>query len=270
MAEIAQTIHELNAIDTLSCLDSPVHRIDPRAKVFTFLVFMACVISFGKYEVSAIIPYFLFPAVIIPLGHIPFRFLSRKILFLLPLAVLMGVFNPMYDRETLMTVAGFPVSGGMVSFTSILLRFVLTVLAALMLIAVTGFNGICAALERFGVPKVFSVQLMMLYRYIFVLTHEGLRMSSARDLRAVGSKGPGLKVFSSLIGHLLMRTWHRAQRIHTAMLSRGFHGEFHLRRPLGLGMKDIAFCAAWCCLFITLRLFNLPQAAGRLLLGVFA
>lgn len=267
MATIARSFSDLNYIDTLSSLDSPVHRIDARAKVITFTVFMICVISFGKYEISALLPYFFFPAIIIPLAHLPASYLTRKLVFLLPLAVLMGVFNPWYDRQILLYLGPVPVSGGVVSFASILIRFILTVTAALVLIAVTGFNAFCSALERFHVPKAFSVQLMMLYRYLFVLTAEGSRMSRARELRAVGGQGMGLRVYGSLLGHLLLRTWHRAQRIHMAMLSRGFTGDFPLRRPFRMRPADMAFMLAWCSLFIFLRLVNLPRAVGSLLLG---
>jgi len=267
MAEIARSLYDLNFIDTLSCQDSVVHRIDPRAKLVTFVVFMACVVSFDKYEVSGLIPFFFFPAVIIPVARIPARYLVRKMIFLLPFAVLIGIFNPLYDRHILFYLGTLPVSGGVVSFVSILTRFALTVLAALILIAVTGFNGICMALERFHVPKAFSVQLMMLYRYIFVLTSEGVQMARARELRAVGGQNLSVRVYGSLLGHLLLRTWHRAQRIHMAMLSRGFTGEFPLRRPLLIGPGDIAFTALWCSLFMGLRFVNLPLVMGRLIMG---
>jgi cobalt/nickel transport system permease protein len=267
MAQIARSFYDLNYIDTLSCLDSPVHRIDPRAKLVTFVVFVACVVSFNKYEISGLIPFFFFPAIIIPIARIPARYLVKKLLFLLPFAVLIGIFNPVYDRHILFSLGTLPVSGGVVSFVSILIRFTLSVLAALILIAVTGFNGICMALERFHVPRAFSVQLMMLYRYIFVLTSEAVSMARARELRAVGGQGIGIKVYGSLIGHLLMRTWNRAQRIHMAMLSRGFTGEFPLRRPLLMGPADIVFTSVWCLFFIGLRFVNLPQVLGKMIMG---
>jgi cobalt/nickel transport system permease protein len=264
---ITRTFNDLTYIDTLSSVDSPVHRVDARAKLITFSVFMICVVSFGKYEISALLPYFFFPAVIIPLARIPASFFTRKLVFLLPIAVFMGAFNPFFDRQTLLFLGPVPVSGGVVSFVSILLRFTLTVTAALVLIAVTGFNALCTALERFHVPRAFSMQLMMLYRYLFVLTSEGARMSRARELRAVGGQGLGIRVYGSLLGHLLLRTWHRAQRIHMAMLSRGFTGEFPLRRPFRMGPADIAFMLAWCSLFLFLSMVNLPRVIGNLLLG---
>jgi len=262
MARIERSFDELNFIDTLSVMNSPVHRIDPRAKLVTFSVFIVCVVSFGKHEVSALIPYVLFPAVIIPLAGIPARYLVKKMFFLLPFAVLIAAFNPLYDTRSLYSLGPLTVTSGMVSFASILTRFMLTVLGALTLIAVTGFNGICMALERFGVPKAFSVQLMMLYRYIFVLTSEASSMARARDMRSVGGKGMGMKVYGSLMGHLLMRTWYRAQRIHMAMLSRGFSGEFPLRRHMQMRPADMAFMLLWSSIFVGLRISNLPQVMG--------
>ena len=75
-------------------------------------------------------------------------------------------------------------------------------------------------------------------------------------------------MFGSLVGHLLLRTWDRAQRVHMAMLSRGFTGEFHIRRPLKFTAQDAAFTFGWCSLFLLFRLVDLPRLAGSLLTGV--
>jgi cobalt/nickel transport system permease protein len=267
MAEATRTFIDLNYLDQLSNGDSMVHRLDPRAKLLTVMVYIAMVVSFDRYEVSALLPFFFFPAVLIPIAGVPARYITRKYLFLLPFAVLIGIFNPIFDREPIMFLGPFAISGGLISFASIIIRFTLTVLAAFILIAVTGFGGVCLALERFKVPKVFCVQLMMLYRYIFVLSNEAVRMAKAREMRSVGKKGKGIRVFGSLIGHLLLRTWDRAQRVHMAMLSRGFNGEFYIRKPLALKAPDIAFVLFWCPLFILFRYFDPASAIGRVLLG---
>lgn len=268
MAEIARAFNDLSYLDIISTRNSAVHRLDPRAKLLTVTVFIVSVVSFGRYEISALLPFFFFPAVMMPMAGIPARFLARKCLFLLPFAVLIGIFNPVFDRQPMFFIGPLAVSGGLVSFASIIIRFILTVLAAFILIAVTGFNGVCLALERFKVPKVFCVQLMMLYRYIFVLSNEAARMSRARDLRSSGKRGTGMGAYGSLIGSLLLRTWDRAQRVHMAMLSRGFSGEFSVGRPLALKFPDLVFTLFWCPLFVLFRLFDLPDLAGRLLMGI--
>ena len=268
MADIARSFSDLNFLDYLSTGDSPLHRLDPRAKLLTVMAFIIAVVSFPRYEISSLLPFFFFPAVMIPLAGIPARYLFRKYIVLLPFAILIGISNPFFDREIMLFIGPLPVTGGMVSFLSILIRFTLTVLAAFILIAVTGFNGVCLALERFRVPQVFCIQLMMLYRYIFVLSSEALRMARARELRSLGKKGQGPRSYTSLIGHLLLRTWERARRIHMAMLSRGFQGDFYVRRPLSLKEHDVTFCLVWILLFILFRFVNLPVLAGIILTGV--
>jgi cobalt/nickel transport system permease protein len=268
MAGIAGTLTDLNYLDFLSTGDTFAHRLDPRAKLLTVLVFIVAVVSFDRYRISGLLPYFFFPAVMIPLAGIPARYILRKCLVLLPFAVLIGLFNPLFDRQPMVCLGPVVLSGGLVSFISILIRFSLTVLAAFILIAMTGFTGVCLALERFRVPRVFCVQLMLLYRYIFVLAGEASRMARAREMRSSGSRGKGIRVFGSLVGHLLLRTWDRAQRVHMGMLSRGFTGEFHIRRPLELKKADMAFTLAWCSAFILFRFVDLPLMAGALFTGV--
>ncbi|HRS55554.1 MAG TPA: cobalt ECF transporter T component CbiQ [Desulfomonilia bacterium] len=270
MADIARSFNDLNFLDHLSTGNSFLHRLDPRVKLLTVMGFIFTVVSFPRYEISSLLPFFFFPAVMIPLANIPVRYLMRKYLFLLPFAVLIGIFNPIFDREPFAFIGPLAVSGGMISFLSILIRFTLTILAAFILVAVTGFNGICLALKRFKVPEVFCVQLMMLYRYIFVLSSEAVKMARARELRSFGRKGQGIKPYVSLIGHLLLRTWDRARRVHTAMLSRGFHGKFYMRRPLALKASDVIFCLAWLFLFIVFRLYDIPAVIGEILTGAVA
>jgi cobalt/nickel transport system permease protein len=65
-----------------------------------------------------------------------------------------------------------------------------------------------------------------------------------------------------LVGHLLLRTWQRAERIHMAMLARGFTGEFHAYRQSGFGAPEIRFVLIWSSLFIFLRLQNTSQLLG--------
>ena len=87
-----------NYLDYLSRMDSPVHRLDPRAKAADRPGFHRAVVSFGKYEISALLPFFFFPVVMIALAGLPGRLSLRKILLLLPFALLIGIFNPLFDR----------------------------------------------------------------------------------------------------------------------------------------------------------------------------
>lgn len=255
-------------LDLIATRETAVHRLDPRAKVLATLVYVVAVVSYGRYEVSALIPFIIFPAVMVSLGGLPVGFLVRKVLVVLPFALLVGLANPLIDRAPLVELGPVVLSAGWVSFASIVLRSILTVGAALVLVAVTGFTGVCMALERLGMPRVFAVQLLFLYRYIFVLTDEAARTARARELRSFGRRGMGLRPFAALVGNLFLRTWDRAERVYRAMLSRGFRGEFHVRRSHRFGPAELLFTAGWSAVFILFRLVNVPLLLGNLVTGV--
>lgn len=266
MPRIDSALFDIGTLDSLADRDSVIHRLDPRAKVVTTLVFVIVVVSFGRYEISALLPFALFPLTLILLADLPAGYLLKKLLLAAPFAVGIGLFNPWFDRQALLQFGSLEISGGWVSFASILLRFSLSVLAALVLIATTGFTGICSALERLGAPRVFSLQLLFLYRYLFVLIDEAKRMTLARSLRSFGGRGLGLKILGPLLGHLLLRTLDRAQRLYRAMLCRGFDGEIRRRQPARVGGPELVFTLGCSAAFIALRLYNVPQRLGQLLL----
>ncbi len=268
MATIESALLNLGYLETLSHQQTPLNRLDPRTKLLTTLVFIVAVVSFGKYEVTGLLPFAIYPVALIAVGNLPPGYLVRKILLAAPFAFFIGIFNPLLDRAVLVHLGPVGLSGGWVSFASILIRFVLTVAAALVLIAGTGLNALGLALEKLGAPNGFVVQLLFLYRYIFVLTDEALRLMRARALRSFQGRGLGFKVFSHMIGQLLLRTLARAQRIHLAMRSRGFDGRIRLVRPLRLHLRDVVFFVGWSTLFLLMRWYNLPHQLGHLLAGL--
>jgi cobalt/nickel transport system permease protein len=268
MPAIDGSFLDFKQLDLLAMRQTPVHRLDPRAKVLTTIIFILCVVSFGRYEISAMLPFLIYPAVLMAVGDLPGGYILRKILIVIPFALIIGIFNPVFDRQVIMQLGPLDIWGGWVSCASILIRAILTASVAIILVAVTGFPAICEALEKLGMPKVFAVQLLFLYRYIFVLTDESVRTARARQLRTFGKRGFGIRQFGSMVGHLLLRTWDRAERIHMAMLARGFCGEFHTTRAQSrFGRDEIVFMAGWMTLFIFLRIYNAPQLLGSLFTG---
>lgn len=265
MAKIESALLEIGTLDDLARGQSPLHRLDPRAKVLTTMAFLFTVVSFGKHDVAALLPLTLYPVALAALGGIPGGVIFRRLLLASPFALCVAAFNPLLDRQILLHLGPLAISGGWLSFASIMLRFCLTVAAALTLIAVTGMNRTCEALERIGLPKVFAVQLAMLHRYIFVLVEEGARMARARGLRAFEGRGLGLASYAPLAGQLLLRAMDRAQRVHAAMLCRGFDGRFRSGAGASFGVKETMFVVGWAAFFILVRLYDLPALLGALL-----
>lgn len=267
MASLDSALLDIGELDLFARRQTPVHRIDPRAKVLVTLAYLVTVISFGKYEVSRLLPLLLYPVAIIVIGQLPVPYLAGKLLLASPFALLVGIFNPLFDRAAMMQIGALEVSGGWISFASILLRFALTLAAALILVATTGFHSVCMALTRLGVPRVFVTQLMLLYRYIFVLADEAARMMQAWSLRSVSGRAMSPKVFSALIGQLLLRALDRAHRLHAAMLSRGFDGSFRTVSTLNFTHRDAIYIMLWTAFFVFVRCYNLPRILGEAAMG---
>jgi cobalt/nickel transport system permease protein len=107
-----------------------------------------------------------------------------------------------------------------------------------------------------------------MYRYLFVLSDEVLRLRRAREARSAvlpGRKGGGsllwrAKVAGSMAGQLFLRSLERSDRIYSAMLARGYKGQLLTLNPHVMKRVDwTVFAAALLLLFVV-------QAAGRLMI----
>lgn len=264
--EIAGWIH-VGRMDDLARLDSPVHRLDARAKAIATLAFVVAVVSFPRHAVSALVPFLLFPVLMTSAGHIPARELFKKILVAAPFALVIGMFNPFLDREPMLAAGPVVITGGWLSFASIMLRFLLTVWAALALVACTGMFRLAAGLEQLGLPRVFAVQLLFLHRYLFVVADEAVRMTRGVTLRAGKRNALRLRTYGSLLGHLLLRSMDRAERVHRAMVARGFDGEVRTLRRSSFRAADVCFVCGCLACFLAGRIWNLAAGIGTLFTG---
>ncbi len=252
-------------MDELGRMDTPVHRLDARALIVATAGFLLTVMSFPRYEISALVPLCLYPAVLMARAGLPARYLLRKVAMAAPFAIVLGMFNPLMDRQSMLQLGHLTLSGGWISFCSILLRFALTVMAALILVSCTGIHRLCAGLEQLGLPRVLTVQVLFLYRYFFVIGDEAIRMTRSVAMRSGGAPPLPWRLFGTLAGHLLLRAMDRAQRIYRAMLSRGFDGVVRVLRPTIFDWQEACFVIGWAAFFVVARTWNLAELAGRLL-----
>ena len=258
---------DLRQLDELAANDTGIHRLNPCIKIATTAIFLIVVASFSKYDVINLLPLFLYPIALMNWASLPFAVIAKRIMLALPFVFFIGIFNPLLDHTPALQIGSILLSNGWVSFFTIILRFVLAVTAALILVATTGMDAICSALLKMHIPRVFVVQLMFMYRYLYVLLDELSRILLAYSLRSVHTKGLHYHVWGSMLGQLLFRTIDRAQRIYQAMLCRGFTGEIRLLRYNKLTKKDFAYFFGWATFFLTARIYNIPQWLGTLLIG---
>lgn len=253
----------LGHLDVLSYGNSVIHRLDPRVKVAITFAFIITVVSFPKYAVTGLLPFFLFPVMLMVLAEIPFSLVLKKVLLVSPFAVFIGIFNPVFDTQPLVSWNGITVTSGWVSFASIMAKFFLTISAALILIATTSFPGVCFALGRLGLPRMFVSQLLFLYRYLFVLMEETMRVLRAHELRSFNRGRPDVRIFIRLVAILFLRTIERAERIFQAMLARGFSGEIRPSRTYAATRADVLFAGTVTIFLFLFRTVNIPRMLGE-------
>ena len=270
MQRLQSHLDHFRRLDDLAQADSCIHRLHPAIKIITTLVFLVTIASYAKYEVTGLLPLVLYPVALISLGRLPITYFAERLLFLVPFVVLVAIANPFLDQTVLLHWGGVGVSGGWISFVSILLRFMLAVTAVLALVATTGIHDICSVLMRAGVPQILVMQILLLYRYLSLLLEEAYRIEQAYLLRSGGSgRGVALNAWGSLAGGLLIRTFARAQKIYEAMLCRGFAGELRFLRPTKLTVGSALYLAGWSVFIISVRMFNFPFYLETVFRGVF-
>lgn len=254
-------------IDRLGYGDSPVHRVDARAKLVATFAFVLCVASFPKYELSGLAPFVAFPIALLVFGRVPPRPVLRLLLAAGPFALLVGIWNPLLDRAPRAALLGVTLSGGTLSFASIVLRFALCAGTVLLLVATTPVPALLRALGQLGLPRPFVTQVLLLYRYLFLLVDEGRRLSDARLLREPHRRLPRIPVAKRMLGSLLWRTWERGERLFLSMKVRGFDGRFPALAPARFRLRDALFAGAVVGACVAARWLPLAEWVGRAFLG---
>jgi len=266
VSALPEAWRDFAALDTRLAPSGPTVRLDPRALLLVTLAFILTVVSFDRYAVAGLLPLLVFPVLMAAWADVDLRWVLRKVLLVAPFAVMVGLFNPWFDQRVLFELAGLPITGGWVSLLAIALRVILTVAAAVVLVASVGLPRLCHSMEQLRVPRPLTTQLLLLQRYAGVLGDEAARMRQAHALRAGPKQRLTLPVYASLVGHLLLRATARAQRIHQAMLARGFNGRLPIALTPPWRWQDSAFVLGCGAAFLLCRFAEPVPLLGQLLL----
>ena len=266
MNKIGQAISEIQTLQSVAEEDCFINRLHPLGKLILTVFYVAVTVSFPKYALSNLMAMALYPAAVFTVTDLSFKDALRRLRIVLPIVMLFGVLNPVFDRATLLVIGGVKISGGVVSMLSLMLKGIFTVLAGYILIATTTIEKICRALRILHVPKAFVTVILLIFRYVTLLLSEARRITQAYSLRAPGQKGVQYKVWGPLLGQLLLRSMDRANDVYDSMQLRGFDGEFKTGKAAGVRPADIVWPAAWMAVILLLRLFPVVEWIGGLFL----
>ncbi len=252
-------------LDRYSDRDSVIHRLDPRGKLVVTLAFIVAVVLTPFSSWLAYGLYFAVIAVLIALSRLPVSHFLKRSLVIIPFVLLMAVFIPFFKEGE---VAGsynlwlWQVSvthSGLQVLWNIMAKAWLSILSLILLTSTASFTGILKGLEQLRMPKVIVMIMSFMYRYIFLLTDEVLRMKQARDSRNFGG---GRKLWQigtvgNMIGTLFIRSYERGERVYASMVARGFDGHSRTLERLCFSRRDALFIAVLGTALISIGLFNL-------------
>jgi len=199
----------------------PLHRLDARVKLIAAVAFVAAIVATPVGAWRALGALGLILAFLVGLSGVAIRELFRRwvVFFVLVgfVAVMVAPAHPARVSYGLGVIAA-----------TILIKNSLALFTIVVLASVTPFPRLLGALRKLGVPPVLVMTLQFMDRYRHVLMDETVRMARARRARTFDRRRAlSWTLLSGLIGILFLRTFERAERVHGAMIARGWTGALH-------------------------------------------
>ncbi|HUF39236.1 MAG TPA: cobalt ECF transporter T component CbiQ [Anaerolineales bacterium] len=258
-----------DAFDSYLPGSSPVHRRDPRVKIVCCLLFILSAVLLPDGAWTGFGLAWLIVLAIALWGGIAPSVLLRRSLVAAPFALtaLTLPFTLPGDPVAHWSLGRFALTisdAGILRFSGIVIRSWLAVQAAVILTTTTQFPDIVHGLRHLRVPDLITGILAFMYRYLFVLADEALRLLRARDARSAAAPGrtAGLPlrrragVAGGMVGQLFLRSLDRSDRVHRAMQARGYAGELLTMNPHVMARAD------WFALAAAGAVVLLPHILG--------
>ncbi|MDD5399506.1 MAG: cobalt ECF transporter T component CbiQ [Dehalococcoidia bacterium] len=244
-------------VDEYSGLDSFVHRLDPRTKLLCSLAFILAVVLTPEGIWRAFALYLLIMLVLILLSRLPIGYVLKRSLVIFPFVIMVVVFVPFFKQGEVAVSYDIGVwhiavtYEGLEVMVNVIVKSWLCILCLIVLSSSTKFEELLHGMYRLKVPQVFVQITSFMYRYMFVLADQAMRMQMARDSRNFGVNRRNIfKTMGNMIGMLFIRSYERAERIYAAMLSRGYNGDIVVVNQLRFRLPDAYFALSICLLLV--------------------
>ncbi len=264
-------------VDRYRAGDSLIHRLDPRVKLVAAMAFVttSSLLPDGAWWAFGL-ALAMTVAVSVGAGLGVGYALLRSFLALPFLAAATTVaFATPGEAVFALQVGPWPLivtATGILRLASILARALLCVQAVILLAATTPFHDLVHALHHLRLPPLLVATLAFLYRYLFLLADEALRLMRARDARSARApstlRDPSpawqARVAGQMAGQLFVRSLDRADRVHRAMLARGYQGHVLSLHPHTMRRADwLAAMVVACCIVLLQVVAWWGRLAGR-------
>lgn len=204
---------------------SPIHRARPQLKLLTLLGFMLVVVATPREWFPVFAVYVVLLLAVIHVSRVPVRYLAQRMVIETPF-VIFAILVPFVAVGPRVEFLGVSVSSaGLLAAWGLLIKGTLGVAASLTLAATTEPVEILHGLQRLRMPDLIVQIMGFMIRYLDVVTGELGRMLVAMRSRGCDPKSPRhWPALARSLGALFIRSYERGERVHLAMLSRGYTG----------------------------------------------
>ena len=230
-------------LDRWSQSDSPLHRIEARAKILTLLVFLVVLATTPANAALILITDAALLLAAALLARLPLLAILLRSLVVLPFSVTFALMS---------WLAGEPMRA-----LGLLEKSYLAAFAALLVAATTPMSSLLGGLAKLGAPRLLVFVAQFLYRYLFVISEQAQHMRLAAACRQGNESARrtfGFRGATGALAVLFARSYGRAEGIYRAMLARGFSGRFSILHHTRFGVRDAAFLTGVALFLILARL----------------
>jgi cobalt/nickel transport system permease protein len=213
---------------------SPLHRLDARIKIICAVAAVFCIVLLSHWELALL--FFATCIGLVLFSKASLKVYLKRLLFPLLIIVFVAITLPFTYGTTVIAVVPslmLPIYNEGILFAILIFTRCLAAVAVLnLLILVTPITTVMDSLAWFHVPSAVIDTMMLMFRYITVLSEESTRMYRAQESRCGHSRSVSylkkLANYGSIAGALLMRAFDRAIKVGDAMASRGYTGTYTL------------------------------------------
>jgi cobalt/nickel transport system permease protein len=209
---------------------SPIHRAPAHVKLLSLVGFMLLVVATPREWYPVFAGYLAIVLGVIALSGVPFTYIARRMVIETPF-VLFALLVPFVATGPQIQFLGLTVSQpGLVAAWGLLAKGTLGVMASLTMAATTEPVDVLRGLERLRMPEEIVQIMGFMIRYLDVITSELTRMTTAMRSRGCDPRSPRhWPVLARSLGALFIRSYERGERVHLAMVSRGYTGTMPTR-----------------------------------------
>lgn len=248
--------HSLELTGLAGDPESPVHRLDPRAKILGLLSVTFVAVSTPVAAWPVFVACLAILVVVAGVARVSARDIWRRTRFILPIVLFAAVFLPFVRKGGETYAVGLLTAhqDGLETFAAVSLKATIGTASAVLLGATTTFPQVLRGLEKMRTPRLLVMIAAFMYRYLFVIVEETGRMRAALAARAYR---PRNALHAGALGRvataMFLRTYSRGERVYHAMLARGYDGQMPQLTPLVLRRGDAIFVALVLVLLVPLR-----------------